>query len=255
MGARSRKSSLAPDDAVEVASANIGSTNSASPATENSPTRLANAQSHESLKDNSPDAGFGFSGKQPFHSQSTTSLSSAFTDTAPSSFSPGPLSPSSPFFTPDSGVAPGPFMAPAARGLNIANLNSHRPRSQTFPLLDQYLISTSTESATKYAPSHVLDSSMEEGGNSIISMSGVLAEEYEQPSRPQTVTPADAMGPPPLPPALRNRSETPAVTSQEEARNALQVVLSFFEQQPQGFLDLQESVTLGKLMEKLKPFA
>ena len=32
----------------------------------------------------------------------------------------------------------------------------------------------------------------------------------------------------------------------------MQVVLSFFEQQPHGFLDLQESVTIGKLMEKLK---
>lgn len=33
----------------------------------------------------------------------------------------------------------------------------------------------------------------------------------------------------------------------------MEVVLSFFAQQPHGYLDLQESVTIGKLMEKLKP--
>jgi len=75
------------------------------------------------------------------------------------------------------------------------------------------------------------------------------------------------MGPPPLPASAllreprQHRSLTPATsasslqaaaTNPEEARKALEVVLSFFEQQPNGFLDLQESYTIGKLMEKLK---
>lgn len=82
--------------------------------------------------------------------------------------------------------------------------------------------------------------------------------------RPHTVTPAETMGPPPLPAGLAMRDtrfgavtpvpSTPALqsTSPEDARRALEVVLSFFEQQPHGYLDLQESVTIGKLMEKLK---
>ncbi|KAK4897483.1 hypothetical protein LTR49_027976, partial [Elasticomyces elasticus] len=41
-------------------------------------------------------------------------------------------------------------------------------------------------------------------------------------------------------------------TSAEDALRGLQVVHEFIEQQPGGFLDYQESVTVGKLMEKLK---
>ena len=32
----------------------------------------------------------------------------------------------------------------------------------------------------------------------------------------------------------------------------MEVVLGFFEQQPNGYLDMQESITVGKLMEKLR---
>ena len=32
----------------------------------------------------------------------------------------------------------------------------------------------------------------------------------------------------------------------------MEVVLNFFQQQPSGYLDFQESLTIGKLMEKLK---
>lgn len=76
--------------------------------------------------------------------------------------------------------------------------------------------------------------------------------------RPPTVTPSDTMRPPPLPAHILQqdpkRDDNPLypATTPEEARRALEVVLGFFEQQPHGFLDLQESVTIGKLMEKLK---
>ncbi|QIW96052.1 hypothetical protein AMS68_001570 [Peltaster fructicola] len=275
MGARSRKSSLAPDDTDNVAgifgasSAAGTSPSSPVPAPSTSPVELQGAASHENLRNESPDGYIDFPGRLPFHSQSTTSLNSAFTDTAPSSFSPGPLSPSSSFFTPDSGVAPGPFLATARPGLSInAASNSQRPRSQTFPLLDQYFLASSGEALTpKYTTTHLLDSPMEEASDPVASVNEILhVSQYQNAmdSRPQTVTPADTMGPPPLPANLaaydRRRSLTPATsitstlasTSPEEARHALQVVLNFFEQQPKGFLDLQESVTLGKLMEKLK---
>lgn len=257
LGARSRKSSIAPDDADSLsaifgAAGTSTSPISPDPGPSTSPTELENAQGHEGLKHESPDSYLDFAGR-PFHSQSTSSLNSAFIDAAPSSFSPGPLSPTSPYFTPDSGVAPGPFVVTSRPGINT---NSQRPRSQTFPLLDQYLLSTSAEALTpKYTTAHVLDSPMEEAPDPMASVSQVLSLDI---SRPQTITPADAMGPPPVPPH-RRRSITPATahnlqasTSPEEARDALQVVLNFFEQQPKGFLDFHESTALGKLMEKLK---
>lgn len=47
-------------------------------------------------------------------------------------------------------------------------------------------------------------------------------------------------------------SLSPLTPSQEEARQALELVMSFFQQQPSGFVEPQEYVMIGKLMEKLK---
>lgn len=81
---------------------------------------------------------------------------------------------------------------------------------------------------------------------------------------PETVSPAAMMRPPPLPahalaadlkceltPAT-SASSLRGATSPEEALRALEVVHGFFQQQPDGFLDFDESVTIGKLMEKVK---
>ncbi|CAK4032331.1 centromere binding b [Lecanosticta acicola] len=268
MGARSRKTSLAPDDAdgASAAASSSHTPGDASPISpsgigSSSPLELHTQLSHESLKNESPDSYLDFAGRhEPFHSQSTTSLNSAFTDTAPSSsFSPGPLSPTSPFFTPDSGTAPSPFVPgphPTARPILPSSMssNSPRPRSQTFPLLDQYMTSSGEPATPKYNNGAALDSPMEESTDPLLSLDEALQPE----DRPPTVTPSETMRPPPQPAHVlqqdmkREASQVAAVTSPEEARRALQVVLSFFEQQPHGFLDLQESVTIGKLMEKLK---
>ena len=281
MGARSRKSSLAPDD-IEGASNAASSSHTPSGTSPVSPRgipspELHSAQSQESLKNESPDGYLDFGRHAAYHSQSTTSLNSAFTDTAPSSFSPGPLSPTSPFFTtPDSGTAPSPFVPPlTARpilpattnpGTN-AGVNSQRPRSQTFPLLDQYMTSASGSGdmpTPKYATTTCLDSPMEEPQDPLISIDEAVHRPFQPEERPHTVTPADTMRPPPLPAhilasAESKRELTPATstssvqtTSAEEAQQALEVVLSFIEQQGQGFLNLQESIHIGKLMEKLK---
>ncbi|KAJ8610753.1 hypothetical protein MRB53_038395 [Persea americana] len=103
-------------------------------------------------------------------------------------------------------------------------------------------------------------SPMEEQSDPLMNISEALNAEQLH-SRPATVMPAETMRPPPLPAhVLQNESArrdatastSPVVnTTPEEARRALQVVLSFFEQQPAGFLDLQESLTMGKLLEKL----
>lgn len=72
--------------------------------------------------------------------------------------------------------------------------------------------------------------------------------------RPHTVTPADTMRPPPLPAHIMEAKREPPVpaTSPEEAQQALEVVMSFIEQQGRGFLSFQEGIQVGKLMEKLK---
>ena len=270
MGARSRKGSLAPDDldytsAAASSSHTPSGTSPVSPIGIGSP-ELHSAQSHESLKNESPDSYIDYGGHGPFHSESTNSLHSAFTDTAPSSFSPGPLSPTSPFFTPDSGVAPGPFAAPplTARPILPATTanNSQRPRSQTFPLLDQYMSTAETATPRYPPPMTMLDSPMEEAADPLISLNEAVHPANVD-GRPTTVAPADmSMRPPPLPAHIlageRNRELTPALsttsessTSPEEAQQALKVLMKFIEEQQTGF-DVQDFVQMGKLMEKLK---
>ena len=272
MGARSRKGSLALDDADGISasassSQTPGGTSPVSPRNVGSPSPkdLHSVPSVESLKNESPDSYFDFNSRHgPFHSHSTNSLNSAFTDTAPSSFSPGPLSPTSPFFTPDSGTAPGPFVPPlTARPIFPASASYvQRPRSQTFPLLDQYM-SGGDVPTPRYITTTVLDSPMEEPPDPLISLDEAVRVSQPE-ERPHTVTPSETMRPPPLPAHIREskREITPATstssssmllgTSSEEAQRALEVVMTFIEQQPTGFLDFHETVHMGRLMEKLK---
>jgi hypothetical protein len=74
------------------------------------------------------------------------------------------------------------------------------------------------------------------------------------------------MQPPPVPPvsipvqqaelsrtsSVGLENSSPVTPSQEEAARALELVMNFFQQQPQGFVEPQEYVMIGKLMEKLK---
>jgi hypothetical protein len=102
---------------------------------------------------------------------------------------------------------------------------------------------------------------MEEQLDPLLTLNSALhAVQQDEKSHAMT---AECMGPPPLPSSLAmrdarysvssNTSTAAAVpTTPEEARRALEVVLTFLEQQPNGYLDLQESITVGKLMEKLK---
>lgn len=115
----------------------------------------------------------------------------------------------------------------------------------------------SGEAATpKYSNSSNLDSPMQEPPDPLTSLDEAMSM-HDPESRPPTVTPLDTMRPPPLPNHASRRESGPLPglaqgTTPEEARQALQVVLRFFEQQPHGFLDYHESLTMGKLMEKLK---
>ncbi|KAM0719892.1 hypothetical protein Q7P37_004027 [Cladosporium fusiforme] len=281
MGARSRKSSLAPDDADDASfTASASHTpNNASPNSQHtlsspSAEELHGVNSHESMNMERTEAYTDFRGAQ-FHSQSQSSLNSAFTE-APSSFSPAPLSPTSPFFTPDSAMSASPFMPQSLRQThtvpsNAPNVNNNvnpasKPRSQTFPLLDHYMSDTTINGSTaepptpKYVASSMLDSPLQELTDPLPNLNSAVQGMHTEGVRQHTMTPSEMMRPPPLPSNMSApRSMTPssisnlsAATSPEEARKAMEVVLSFFEQQPNGYLDLQESITVGKLMEKLK---
>ncbi|KAF2651988.1 CenpB-DNA-bind-domain-containing protein [Lophiostoma macrostomum CBS 122681] len=263
MGAKSRKSSIAEEsEGTSNPPSNVHTPGGISPTSPSgvspSPIAITAKKSEENLKTESPDT-YDFSNhRRPFHSQSNTSLSSVFTDTAPSSFSAGPTSPtslSSPFFTPDSACGPSPFMSRGQPGSS----NFQRPRSQTFPMLigvEQYMSPpASSEALTpKYLHSTALDSPMTEVPPSM----GTI-EEAMHTSPPQVTA---SMQPPPLPTVsiLNHPSDmshsgvdsSPVTPSQEEAARALEIVMSFFQQQPHGFVEPQEYVMIGKLMEKLK---
>jgi hypothetical protein len=263
MGARSRKGSIAeesegasnpPSNVQTPGAVSPTSTGGASPLT----ATISAKKSVENLKSESPDT-YDFSHqRRPFHSLSSTSLSSVFTDTAPSSFSAGPTSPtslSSPFFTPDSACGPSPFMGRQPANAQPGSSNFQRPRSQTFPMLvgvEQYMSPPGSSDAVtpKYINNSALDSPMHELPGSLAAIDEALAVSPMQTSH--------LMQPPPLP-SMHNDDKgsstesSPITPSQEEAAHALELVMSFFQSQHAGFVvEPQEYVTIGKLMEKLR---
>ncbi|KAF2463290.1 CenpB-DNA-bind-domain-containing protein [Lindgomyces ingoldianus] len=261
MGAKSRKSSIAEEsEGTSNPPSNAHTPGGISPTSPSgvaspSPITLKKSEENLSLKTESPD-NYDFSNHhRPFHSQSNTSLSSVFTDTAPSSFSAGATSPTSPFFTPDSACGTSPFIGhQQARG-QPGSSNFQRPRSQTFPMLvgvEQYMSPPPSSDALtpKYIHSTALESPM---GDVRPSLAAV--EEAMQASPTQV---SATMQPPPVPASLSQSTSigmdttSPITPSQEEARRALELVMSFFQQQPSGFVEPQEYVMIGKLMEKLK---
>lgn len=274
MGAKSRKSSIAEEsEGTSNPPSNVHTPGGISPTSPSgvspSPVVVSAKPSKEDLKTESPDPQDFSTHRRPFHSQSNTSLSSVFTDTAPSSFSAGPTSPtslSSPFFTPDSACGPNPFMGSQARG-QPGSGNFQRPRSQTFPMLvgvEQYMSPpASSEALTpKYINTTALDSPMDELQPSLAAIDDAMQ------ASPTMVT--NSMQPPPIPTVppvsipmqqpnvsqattIGAESTSPVSPSQEEAARALELVWTFFQQQHEDFVvEPQEYLTIGKLMEKLK---
>ncbi|KAK8153676.1 hypothetical protein IWX90DRAFT_74034 [Phyllosticta citrichinensis] len=271
MGAKSRKRSIADDSEPSNPPSSAHTPNEMSPCSPRgisspSPLTSSSLKSEEILvKTESPDS-YRDQPNRPFpHSQSNTSLSSVFTDAAGSTFSAGPTSPTSPFFTPDSVCGPSPFM-PSQQPRSVTQ------RSQSFPALgiDPYGSPPSSSEAEtpRYVTSTTLESPIADP-----SMGGVeemmqhQQQQQQQPStllQPQTTS----MQPPPLPaltpvtstqqispvsPGSNNGTGGPSSSpSQEDARKALELVMSFFQHQPSGFVEPQEYVTIGKLMEKLR---
>ncbi|RAL59507.1 hypothetical protein DID88_006620 [Monilinia fructigena] len=255
-----------------------------------SPLSLASAKSSEDLRSHhmhdSLNSYFDFtqapSYKQHSNSHSTASLSSAFTDNNPSSFSGGPTSPTTPFaFSPDG--SSGSWMPSqqsrvtpqltnnenSNTGENLNNemdannpgSNFQRPRSQTFPTLaidPSFIASQGTDPMTpKYnlpdtAPSSAVESPVHELGPPFGLDSAVSPRSLHHSSSnssmahpPASLTPISGLQSPP-------HLSTPSSPTQDDARRALDTLLNFFQQAPTGLVDQNEYLTVLKLTEKLR---
>lgn len=257
--------SLNPDSIAPSASQTPGGVSPTSPGGLPSPSPLSATKSNDDdLKSEINLNGyleFGQSNSAYRHSnsQSTTSLSSAFTDPPQSAFSGGPTSPTTPFaFSPDG--TSGSWMPSQQARLPPPGNNFQRPRSQTFPMLgiDPSFVSQVSEPLTpKYnnmpvtAPSSALDSPINEmpppfGMDSAVSSPPLhRSSSNGSMAPPQSSTPISGLQSPP-------GSSVPSSPTQDDARRALDTLLSFFQQAPNGLVDQNEYLTVLKLTEKLR---
>ena len=116
----------------------------------------------------------------------------------------------------------------------------------------------------KHVTSTILDFPKKEPSDPLINIDEAVRVTHPD-DRLHTVTPAEIMRPPPLLAHVlaveKKRELTPSTsssslqvsTSPEEARRALEVVVSFIEQQSAGFLDFQESIIHSVRLLSLSP--
>ncbi|KAF2102151.1 CenpB-DNA-bind-domain-containing protein [Rhizodiscina lignyota] len=263
LGGKSRKSSLGGDS--EGTSNPASGAQTPSGVSPTSPSGIASpaepaTKMEEGIKSEAEDAFAEFThGHRPFHSASNPSLPSVFGDHTSSSFSPGPTSPTSPFYTPDSATGPSPFIPIQPR--DGSGSGFQRPRSQTFPMvgIEPFSPPSSGSLTPKYLSAAALESPLNDIPGGIGSIDGM--------------EPPTAMATPPLPSTIAPSSlpinvltsqahsspitpssnmSSPVSPTQEDARRALELVMNFFAQQPSGIVEPQEYMTMGKLMEKLK---
>ena len=225
-----------------------------------SPSPLSASKSDEDLKSDGMNGYFnqGNGGYRHSNSQSTTSLSSVYTDTGPSSFSGGPTSPTTPFtFSPDNHSS---WMLGQHSRLPLPGNNFQRPRSQTFPTLgiDPTFISAHSQDplTPKYsmpatAPSSALDSPIHELPNNPYSLDQTISPHPLHHSSsngsmapPSSNTPVTSLHSPPA-------SSAPGSPTQDDARRALDTLLNFFQQSQPGIVDQNDYLTILKLTDKL----
>lgn len=281
MGAKSRKSSTADETegtsnpGSGTHSPNNTSPTSPDPGKEGSPTAMSVTKSEDGPKLESPDTFVDFTGHghKPYHSLSNASLASTFTDTAhSSSFSPGPQSPTSSFFSTDTAS---PFIPPGQSGMPTPSAsNFSRPRSQTFPMLgvEPYVSPPSSEPLTpKYVSSTVLESPMTELSNPLATVEEGSVSSMHPPPPPHstmaeaTITTTGISAPmlqtqatpslshsSPITPSSAISSVAPGSPTLDETRRALEVVMSYLQHQPAISVEPKELITMGGLMERLK---
>ena len=226
-------------------------------------------QSNSGEKAGTPDTYVDFSDYRHIHSQSATSLLSSYPEATPNStFTRGPLSPSSPLFSPVSDVESSPFTQTQQTSLDyITNAsNTARPRSQTFPMLEidpNFMGSGSgvDNAESKWIDSPALETPLEEmseqsnGLANPTNPKSLAGLNTQSPFQSQS---SGSMAPPPLPNTDSPISNTSKVSSpiappsQDEARQALELVMTFVQHQPNGSIHPQEYQVMTKLMERLR---
>lgn len=199
-----------------------------------SPTSLSPTQSHENIKTNLAESLADLAEYQRNNKAMTSP------DTTASSLSPGVTSPTS--FMSD------PFSSAA---------DANKPRSEAFPFgtVDPNMISEQQQhqqSPLEQPQPHplslpILESPFEEHNtNNVTDLSNTVKRNRSHPEIKAR----------PIYPAIYSKSATvspispPGSPTQDEARQALELVMNYFQQQPTG-LCAQEYFTMGKLMERL----
>jgi Tc5 transposase DNA-binding domain len=227
------------------------------------PSPLSPGQSYGKLKKEPSDSFFDFSMDQSkhSHSQSTTSL-----DTIPS-LSAGLASPTSPLIS-------GSPLTPILRSSRLPSISSavSRPRSQTFPLLssDAEGNGTGSSKVSKSGSRSVsvvtspldLEQQRQNNEDNIFLRDDHHSTTIKRnPSTPDLKSPT-SMQPPPVP-VSRSAVGSPVSSSspigssspptQDEARRALELVMSYIQSQPAGLgLQASDYIMMGNLMEKLE---
>lgn len=223
------------------------------------PSPLSPSTSQEALKTEPGESALLDLSRDPVkhaHSQSTTSL-----DTTPS-LSAGVASPTSPL------ISESPYTPTIRSRLPSISSAASRPRSQTFPLTGE------AESPNGNGEHHVTNSKYSMNGSLSVSVVDSPSDEgqeqkhlsdryddgnssmkhYRSNSDLRSIT--TSMQPPPVPPSRTGSVSSPVSPgspTQDEARRALELVMNYIQNQPSGLgLQMQDYVTMGKLMEKLE---
>ncbi|KAF2433195.1 hypothetical protein EJ08DRAFT_94085 [Tothia fuscella] len=279
MGSKSRKNSVAEDSEGPSLPGSGTQTPNISPTSpppaggkEMSPSAMSVSKHEDSLKMESPEEHYSEFAAHggPYRSMSNASLASGYNEGS-SSFSPGPQSPTSPFFSPDSAS---PFMSQSQSRLPSLSQQGgfSRPRSQTFPMVGiepgSYVSPPSSEPLT---PQNVSTTSLDSPLSELAPLRGVEAM-YEPTSTMQPLHqpmvssvaphglplqalithPQGHQHPSPITPNSAIGSMVPGSPSVEDTRRALEVVMNFFQAQQPGLVEPQEYMMMGKLMQKLK---
>ncbi|KAH7328520.1 hypothetical protein B0I35DRAFT_20201 [Stachybotrys elegans] len=238
-----------------------GGISPASPTGQLSP--LSGSRSDEELNAGAVDFDFTY---RPTASQSTTSLTSDLRDTASTSFSGAPLSPTASFnFSPDANVGSFPLDQNMQMGSNNPDFHHREKRSNTFPSLNIDYVNQSSGNSTEpmtprnqhsgTAPSSAVDSPRSElqpapfALDTSLTSPSTLHRSSSNPSMAarNSATPVSSS-------ALSNSVDSsPVSPSQEDARRAANTLLSYIQSMSSnGQFDQSEYMAVVQLTKKLQ---
>ena len=166
-------------------------------------------------------------------------------------------SPPSPRLTEAGGVSS--FTSQGGTRLPPLSCNFSRPRSQTVPNLNLEPGAMKADFSDEITPklsdpsvlTNMLESPLEEKQSMMHPFDG-MKRTNSYPGIPSSRE--STMQPPPVPKSETASPVTSPVISptQQEARRALELVMTFFQSQPAGIVEPNEYMTMGKLMQKLE---